>query len=46
MLAFNLLGVYLLWLYLSISTCNPGRIESEDQKKFLNDRFGRLFLEL
>mmetsp|Transcript_10293 Transcript_10293/g.15722 ORF Transcript_10293/g.15722 Transcript_10293/m.15722 type:complete len:111 (-) Transcript_10293:760-1092(-) len=46
MAVFNVLGIYLVFLYATISNCNPGRIEDEKEKEFLNQRFGRLFQEL
>ena len=46
MVAFNVLGLYLIFLYFTLAYCNPGRIESAKEKQFINQRFGRLFTEL
>ena len=43
---FNFGLLYLSWLYLVISVCNPGRIESKREKQYLNERFSRLQTEL
>jgi hypothetical protein len=43
---YNCTFIYLNILYFTMALCDPGRIESEKEKKFLRDRFDRLEREL
>ena len=43
---FNFLFIYSFIVYLNVSLCDPGRLESDKEKQFIKDRFTRLQQEL
>ena len=38
-LAFNFSFVYIAFVYFTMALCDPGRINTEEEKQFLRDRF-------